>query len=709
MRDEPTGEFFDTEKYQIPQQDWVCGHHSDGDPCPIGPNGSGECLVAKICVPVHDGAAWHCTRARVWGGRCKDGPVPDPECPDQQAICPHQPAPCQPDRNLRNKRRLVTGVTAAAALGCCLVILGSSSGDPDSVMGASTAIISPGPLSAHHATMNQGCAACHSAALESPLDLLNCAFGGHDGIQESKRCLECHKNFGDHAMFPHSLDPADLAVETERLKRKISDEPRTTQQRLTRMLASDTTAESGKLACSICHQEHRGAAHDLTHLTNSQCQSCHTSTFHSFADGHSEFPDRKRAFIYFDHFTHLQTHFPKHGNSGDQPSQTLKCGDCHVQDATGTSMILSRFENICAKCHAGQIADDHMPIGLRMPGMAFFELPRAETPNDTSRDQSLPPFMEIMLLSDDEAQAAIKTLRNSETATSTASAAQKVYASSIKRLINDLVTDRERAVTERLLSAATDDQPTGELAKVVAGRLSESGFFAALQVAQAKSSPDQQDSDEDASATEAGPDALSLMGAWAISDGLTLRYRSRGHADPLLRDWLSFAAAAASQYPDPPNGDSTGAFDRLFQRLAAPEATGHCMKCHTVDDLQGEQRRINWSSRQVMPTASEFTKFAHGPHVTLLSSVRQAQGMGNSTDTRCETCHGLQDREPVLRKSDFVLDDWMPNPDFTHPSTIGLNSVNRESCAACHTPKLAGDNCLQCHSYHVHPSTRHGR
>ena len=37
-------------------------------------------------------------------------------------------------------------------------------------------------------------------------------------------------------------------------------------------------------------------------------------------------------------------------------------------------MILSGFESTCAECHSGQIADDHMPINLRMPGTVFMTI-----------------------------------------------------------------------------------------------------------------------------------------------------------------------------------------------------------------------------------------------------------------------------------------------------------------------------------------------
>lgn len=711
MSNEPTGEFFDTQKYQNPQQEWMCGHHADGDPCPIGPNGSGECLVAKICVPVRDenGSAWHCTRARVWGGKCQDGPIPDPNCPDQQAICPHQPAPCQPNRSLRGKRRLICGITAAAVLGFCLLVLGGSSGNSRNAVSTSTKVISPGPLSAFHATMNDGCAACHSAASASPLDVLNCVFGGNDPVAESQMCLKCHKDFGGHAMFAHSLDPNDLVVETERIAKEQSVDSQTTKHRVAGLLTTHIAAESKELACSICHKEHRGAAHDLTHLTNSQCQSCHGSSFHSFADGHPEFSKLDRAYIYFDHVTHLGTHFP---DPGDERSEAFKCTDCHLQDATGTSMILARFENSCAKCHTGQLSDDHRPPELRMPGTAFLSLNK---PNE------VPPFTEIMLLSDHQAMSALATLRNSREHSSEVSAGDKAsalqaYADSVEKLVTDLTANRELAVTTRLRSASGVSEFAAEQAEFVAERLAHTGFFSAVEIARKHWYPDSlqdQDAiDDDVESTDHSSEAST--GAWEISDDGVISYRCVGHADPFLRDWISFAAAMASQYPEFPAAGPSGAYDRLFQQLAAPEATGRCMKCHTVDsssrDSHGRGRfHVNWNSRQVLSGKREFTKFAHGPHVTLLSSESLAKSLGSSMETRCETCHGLMEQDSVSEVSAFLLDDWMPSPDCSRTSTIGIHSVARESCVKCHTPQAAGDNCLQCHNYHIHPTALHER
>ena len=681
----PSGESFNSSNYQLPQQDWVCGHHCDGRPCAIGPNGNGECTVTQICTPVLDGSGWHCTRPKAWGGKCKEGPLPDPACPDQAASCPHQPAVCQPQRTLRNRRNLITGITSALALGCCLVILGGSSGGAKGTIFDTSSIVSPGELSAHHGTMEQGCAACHSAATASPTSLLSCAFGSKSSLDDSRKCLQCHQEFGEHALYPHSINPEWTSEKQLAIAAADQSNQHTTQQMLARLLNTHPVAETGELACSSCHIEHRGAAFNLKELTNAQCQSCHSSTFHSFADGHPEFPERKRAFLHFDHSAHLQVHFISAKGTGGTNEQPLSCSDCHVQDATGNSMVLARFESMCAQCHSNQIADDRMPVPIRMTGTEFYRF-------DIQQPMKLTPFMELML--------------PSKNTTDNVSA-------DIPELTSSLVTQRENFVAQKLgLSpdAPLDDSPAASAAR----RLNESGFFMALQQVMQTQSGKEPESEEKPQSEGSKPPVIN--GAWSLSDdGQALLYRSTGHADPFLRDWLNLAAEGIKTYPKPPEKDPTGVFDRLFRQLAAPEAAGHCMKCHTVDALPDGRNRINWNSRQVISSADGFTKFAHGPHVTLLGSSEQTEAtdsrdipdipdIPDSPDKHCERWHAVRELEPALLKSEFLLDDWMPNPDFNHSNTLGLTAVTRQSCVECHTASQAGDSCLQCHNYHVHPT-----
>ena len=68
---------FDENRYERPNQPWVCGHTCDGCPCRVGPSPAGECRATTECQPVllkKEGEAkgtWKCTRPKEWGGTCE--------------------------------------------------------------------------------------------------------------------------------------------------------------------------------------------------------------------------------------------------------------------------------------------------------------------------------------------------------------------------------------------------------------------------------------------------------------------------------------------------------------------------------------------------------------------------------------------------------------------------------------------------------------
>lgn len=653
MSSRSNGSSFNTDAYQLPQQEYVCGHQADGHPCPVGPNGHGECRAQSICVPWNDGTQWHCTRATAFGGRCSEGPVPDADNPDESAVCPHQCAPCQPVRSLRSKRRLVTGLTAAITLGLCLVILGGSSGDFSDSAAGTTAIVSPGPLSAHHVTMSQECSACHSVATQSPANLLSCAFGGSGSIDESHKCLKCHQEFGDHALHPHSIDPARLLAST-----KQASTQHTTEQLLSRLLTTHKTTDSGQLACATCHKEHQGAEFDLTAMTNTQCQSCHASTFHSFVDGHPEFGERPRARLHFDHVTHMSLHFQNFERLMPGGKARMQCNDCHTPDSSGTMLELGSFDVMCASCHEPQIQDFDAQPASRLHELVFM---KGDTnPTDP---QNVSPFMELML-SDKAADP---------------------FA--VQELFTDLATDGEDTLRRRL-HMICDQSTETETIEACVRALQESHFFDAVS--------------ECCRVMDAGVEGKSAdvtYGNWRFDAArITLVYECDRHADPVLKSWIDLLAGNSVQYPAPPAEGSAGVFDRFLREMVAPESTGRCLKCHSVNSSSKDGLTVNWQTLHGHRAMRGFTRFSHKPHLTLLSSDVDVVRKGE----HCETCHALTDESFSLVNQAFQLEDGMPNPQVTKCSALGVGAVQRQDCASCHTQSLAGDNCLQCHNYHVH-------
>jgi hypothetical protein len=147
-------------------------------------------------------------------------------------------------------------------------------------------------------------------------------------------------------------------------------------------------------SCSVCHQEHRGAA-SLQRVASSQCASCHddpqvmkaasqkgmklrwetfqrhpqpprqvvfqlprpprgyTQTFAAFWDGHPEFqikrePARDPDMLKFNHERHFQPDIPPIGG------KKLECSYCHQPDLQGRYNMRITFAGQCQVCHSLQ-------------------------------------------------------------------------------------------------------------------------------------------------------------------------------------------------------------------------------------------------------------------------------------------------------------------------------------------------------------------
>ena len=153
--------------YERPNQPWLCGLSEAGTPCPMGPGRRGRCPAAAACHPVLEGDRWQCNRAAARGGVCEEGPTPEGEC------C--HISKCTPIRSLRSRRgRFVVGC-ALATLGALCLLLSS---------GWRNEVLSPGPLSVHHAQLLEndgksiGCASCHAAGDQTFVEWLRHATEG---------------------------------------------------------------------------------------------------------------------------------------------------------------------------------------------------------------------------------------------------------------------------------------------------------------------------------------------------------------------------------------------------------------------------------------------------------------------------------------------------------------------------------------------------
>ena len=175
-----------------------------------------------------------------------------------------------------------------------------------------------------------------------------------------------------------------------------------------------------------------------------------------------------------------------------------------------------------------------------------------------------------------------------------------------------------------------------------------------------------------------------------------LKYKSRGHADPVLRGWFELAISAANSDDELVRADGR----RLLHSTLGlrdgvlSEASGKCLKCHSVDVEPrpggGERFRINWYAG----TASEaypLTTFNHAKHIQTLSCTQCHQldsDGGYASQFPGRGSWAERGRSPGTPQFDGVRSNFKPMDRIAN-------------CATCHQPAAAGNHCLQCHQYHA--------
>ena len=168
------------------------------------------------------------------------------------------------------------------------------------------------------------------------------------------------------------------------------------------------------------------------------------------------------------------------------------------------------------------------------------------------------------------------------------------------------------------------------------------------------------------------PESWADYGGWYRQD-YAIFYRPAGHMDKFNYSWLSLTGPLA------PRGDASPAA-AVFDFLTSKDAQGSCTKCHSVDDVQGKGRVVNFSPASVVSKQGQFTRFIHEPH------------FGMMENRGCLTCHKLEKDRPYLKSYE------QGNPK-SFASNFG--AVKQELCQTCHNSSKARQDCLTCHTYHV--------
>jgi hypothetical protein len=332
---------FDAQNYARPNQNWICGHTCEGQPCHMGPDEKGRCRATAECQPVLETkpgqtkGRWRCTRP---GGACESGPLPD-------GICCRPIAKCSPVPTLRVWRGRVTLAVIAASCAMLLILLGNPPWRNN--------FISPGEISRAHSGgafaalattmhgLNQNCGACHIAGASGPNGIVKAALHAKPGF------LEFHKFLAASAGEVTAIDESCLKCHAGKKFHQANAPP---------------------ISCSFCHVEHQGKV--MAAATDANCIFCHgdaakmaasqtgnnfTPVIHHFAEDHPQFrfitekwrdPDTLK----FNHALHLTG-----ATIPNLPGGTkLDCAFCHQPDAAGAFMKPVNFENNCRVCHSLQ-------------------------------------------------------------------------------------------------------------------------------------------------------------------------------------------------------------------------------------------------------------------------------------------------------------------------------------------------------------------
>jgi hypothetical protein len=179
--------------------------------------------------------------------------------------------------------------------------------------------------------------------------------------------------------------------------------------------------------------------------------------------------------------------------------------------------------------------------------------------------------------------------------------------------------------------------------------------------------------------SDVDPESWAEYGGWYRQD-YAIFYRPTGHKDKFIYSWLFLTG------PQAPKGDTSPAA-AVFDALTGKDAQGSCTKCHSVDDIQGKGRVVNFSPPSIESKRGRFTNFIHEPHLGILENR-----VGNVENRGCLTCHALEKERPYLKSYE------QGNPQ-NFASNFG--AVKKDLCQTCHTSSMARQDCLLCHSYHV--------
>ena len=670
-----------------PSDPWVCARLGQGDSCQFGPNRSGRCPLADQCRP-----------RRTWAGR---------------------------------KRQLsIACLLAVAAIIGTLMWMPSDTGG--SFAGSNTKIgqaIKPGELTTHHSQIlattseTDRCILCHpstDASLFSWVPLLGAS--AHDDLTQTDLCLNCHKNqfAPGTASLAHNL-PAE-----NRNQIRLASAGKGAHDWRDWLPSPEVDQEN--LACSVCHREHRGPSHNLTALSDAQCQTCHQDRFGAFATSHPEFVDwpyGRGGTISFNHQSHQNKHFPesKQETANGVSVAQFQCALCHQPTADGRVTRAVNYQSACATCHdeslQTEVAEGIELVSIpTLPREVVADLPAWPSSATGFFDGKLSPLAQLLIRGDEGPADLVKTISGQDFSRVDPDSAEqvqasKLIASQLYRLLVDLSERGQSGMLDRfnagqsaqnrwtpvvqsfspqLIDTAMSrwfDQPVDVSVKA-SRRKKDQSIFKTVQYSdllddELLAEDDLLDDDllsddllsdgdllqSDAVANQSptsrrfDADEMLIAGGWYRDDiRLAIRYRASGHADPVLKATIEAAASLPQT-------------DIARQGLMQNAAVSACLRCHA----SASQTAGSWRTHDRASAPDQFTTFSHGPHLNI------------ATLSDCVGCHRVKDG--------IALGESITNVASPHHPANDFDPIRKQDCSSCHTAAAAGDSCVGCHRYHI--------
>ncbi len=635
-------------------------------------------------------------------------------------VCSHPIPACQPALTMQDRRARVVLLAVATSLGIIVAVL--------STPGMRTAFIMPGDLSFAHGTLAEAgsghdCAKCHAHSDSAWDNWLTHGLVSTNEQSVSVLCLSCHE-FGErqYALNAHGASDEKLKKLTSNQLESFSPDhwQRETSASFwlsaARVVGVGSHLGSDDVACTTCHVEHHGREHDLTRMSNAQCQVCHATAFKSLHDGHTNdftsYAFERRTHLKFDHISHIRNHF------GDKDTT---CDTCHRLHSNGRHMVLNDFELSCKECHLStHIIPQKGQQGVLVLGLPRFaernngEQPADEWPveldwtADADTVGRLTPFMMLLLAGGDDYESGANLKkdieewlrldegdREDDELSDDDRAVIARLANAVLRLFEDLrerggITARLVRALEPIAASADVDSLLGGLEDAVEIR---KGAIAWL-------TPEA--GGEKASETETR--------SWYLdNDVWVIGYRPTEHRDPFLQAWLDLTAPNADQRPE---NLLQLALSKIFWELGrdysgkSPSnkeeygSPGACLMCHMErNDTAEHHRSIVWGPPQIADREDQWTRFSHAPHV----SITDCQGCHTKNEcyqdrTQFQSMYRHPSQQVAISANPRQGED-----DACQGSNWNFAPIRKDKCVTCHVSDRAGDGCLQCHVYHVDP------